>query len=108
MLRLSRCTLFTLLFVGGCGAGTDSGGTGGTTQPTGGSTGGAKPVACTPGDTSNLVSASAFVCDANTPIQIQGSFYAYGDGLFAPLFVYQADPVLPCERRLLHDRHHGR
>jgi hypothetical protein len=85
MLRLSRCTLFTLLFVGGCGAGTDSGGTGGTTQPTGGSTGGAKPVACTPGDTSNLVSASAFVCDANTPVQIEGSFYAYGDG-FSPPF----------------------
>jgi len=83
MLRLSRCTLFTLLFVGGCGAGTESGGTGGT-RATGGTpqpTGGAKPVACTPmTDTSNLVSASAYVCAASTPIQIQGSFYGYTDG----------------------------
>ena len=30
MLRLSRCTLLTLLFVGGCGAGMESGETGGT------------------------------------------------------------------------------
>ena len=89
MLRLSRCTLFTLLFVGACGAGTESGGTGGTPaaghptggSPAGGSTGGAKPVACTPmSDTSNLVSASAYVCAASTPIQIEGSFYGYTDG----------------------------
>lgn len=96
MLRLSRCTLFTLLFVGACGAGTESGGTGGTPaaghpaggspaggSPTGGSTGGATAAVCTAGDTSNLVSASTFVCDANTPIKIQGSFYSYGDG-FGP------------------------
>ena len=91
MLRLSRCTLFTLLFVGACGAGTESdgGGAGGTPaaghptggSPTGGSTGGAKPAACTPmTDTSNLVSASAYICAASTPVQIQGSFYGYTDG----------------------------
>jgi Glycosyl hydrolase family 12. len=31
-------------------------------------------------DTSNLVSASGYVCAASTPIQIQGSFYGYTDG----------------------------
>jgi hypothetical protein len=36
-------------------------------------------------DTSNLVSASAYVCAASTPVAIQGSFYAYGDG-FSPPF----------------------
>ena len=88
MLRLSRCTLLTLLFVGGCGAGMESGETGGTPaaghpaggSPAGGSAGGATAAACTPGDTSNLVSANTLVCDATTPIAIEGSFYAYGDG----------------------------
>jgi len=84
MLRLSRCTLVTLLFVGACGAGTQSGetgGTGGTPQSAGGSAGGAKPVACTPmTDTSNLVSASGYVCAASTPVKIQGAFYGYTDG----------------------------
>ena len=110
MLRLSRCTLFTLLFVGGCAmapAGGGNGESGGTPQSTGGSQAGGTPArtggsganpgssggssggstasttaapACTPGDTSNLVSAKTFICDATTPIQIQGSFYSYGDG----------------------------
>jgi hypothetical protein len=73
-----------LLFVGACGAGTESGetgGKGGTSPPAGGSTGGAKPVACTPmADTSNLVSASGYVCAASTPVKIQGAFYGYTDG----------------------------
>ena len=84
MLSLSRCALFIFLFVGACGAGLESGGTGGaggTPQSAGGSGGGAKPVACTPmTDTSNLVSASGYVCAASTPVAIQGAFYGYTDG----------------------------
>jgi hypothetical protein len=40
-------------------------------------------VACTAGDTSNLVSGGTHICDANDPIKIQGSIYAYGDGTAA-------------------------
>ena len=100
MPRLSRSALLTLLFVGGCavapaGSGTHAspaGGspTGGIPACTGGSAanpGGGSPAstaaACTAGDTTNLVSGSTQVCDANTPIQIQGYLYAYGDGTSA-------------------------
>ena len=122
MLRLSRCTFLTLLFVGGCAlkpAG--SGGNGGTPQPAGGSpAAGGTPAssstsapagrggnsggttvaasggssggvtassstapACVP-DTSNLVTGKTLICDSdpslNPNIQLQGSFYPYGDG----------------------------
>jgi hypothetical protein len=114
MLRLSRCTLLTLLLMGGCakgvgpgnageggetqssggsqggksasggGSGGNSGRSGGSTASVGGSSvsssGGTTTAACTPGDTTNLVSASTWICDATTPIQVEGSFYSYGDG----------------------------
>ncbi len=123
MLRLSRCTLLTLLFMGGCakGVGPGNAGEGGTTQTSGGSqggtstssggsvrnsggtsvgsggtsggstassggssvssSGGTTTAACTPlADTSNLVTGNTWICGATTPIQIQGSFYSYGDG----------------------------
>ncbi len=44
------------------------------------SSGGTTAAACTPGDPTNLVSGSTWICDATTPVQIEGSFYSYGDG----------------------------
>jgi hypothetical protein len=123
MPRLSRCTLFTLLFVGGCALNPAGGGNGGNSQPAGGNpAGGATPASTSapagnsggPGgstgggaggstvasaggssggstassstapacvaDTSNLVTGKALICDGDTNIQLQGSFYPYGDG----------------------------
>ena len=97
MLRLSRCALFTLLFVWGCAKAPEKDNGSGNTQPVAGSKGGSSGSAgkaggsggttasssaassCVP-VTSNLVTGNKWVCDMNTDLKIQGSFYSFGDG----------------------------
>jgi len=126
MPRLPRCTLFVLLFAGGCAltpAGGENGGNSGNPPPAGGSQAGGATAAststpagnsggaggnsggstvasaggssggstasssaapaCVPNVT-NLVTGKTLICDSdpslNPDIEIQGSFYPYGDG----------------------------
>src|SRR5690349_20890919 len=61
---------------GTTGSGNTTGaGTAGTTGSTG--TAGTGGPACTP-DATNLVFPSGWICDKDTPVMIQGSWYGYG------------------------------
>src|SRR5262245_9231026 len=61
-------------------AGTSSSGSAGTSASgSAGTTG-----ACTPGNPANLVEPSGWICDKDTPVMIQGSWYSYGDNANTP------------------------
>src|SRR5436189_6273898 len=59
---------------GNSGGQSGSSGGGSTGTGTAGTSG-----ACTPGNPSNIVEPSGWICDKDTPVMIQGSWYAYGD-----------------------------
>jgi len=70
--------------IGGSGAGSGGGAGGSSVVASGGASGGVVATTsaappCTI-DTTNLVSGKAWICGADTPVKIQGSFYSYGDG----------------------------
>ena len=81
-------------------AGTTGSGTAGTTgSGTAGSTGSGTAGttgACTPGDPSNIVEPSGWICDLSTPIMIQGSWYSYGDNANTPNSMCMPATGNPC------------
>jgi len=70
----------------GSGGSNSSGSGGSNSSGSGGAT-----VSCT-ADTSNLVNAGSWVCDADTSIKIQGAFYIYSDGMSCTM----PSPNKPC------------
>jgi hypothetical protein len=99
MLRLSRSALVTFLLAWGCAkapagdstssdpvpvagnkGGASTSGSAGKSGGSGGSTASSSAASsCVPA-ISNLVTGNKWVCDMNTDLKIQGSFYSFGDG----------------------------
>ncbi len=78
----------------GSGTGNTTGsGSAGNTGSTG--TAGTGGPACTP-DATNLVFPGGWICDKDTPVMIQGSWYGYGDTPTAPLVPTCTPAANPC------------
>ena len=76
---------------GNSGGQSGSSGGGSTGTGTAGTSG-----ACTPGNPSNIVEPSGWICDKDTPVMIQGSWYAYGDSTASPNSMCMPPTGNPC------------